>query len=169
MSAVRLQLALDQNFPTPLIRAVADYLPSDIELDHVAGIDPRLSPLSDRELIIALRQLGYDGLVTNNYKMLYVPEEIAAIIKTKAVVVAVKALGHDPIRAVGALLLELPGLTNRLRPNVSNVFMLGYEQRRPQDGWTYLQKAARRHGDTAEELWRSVQVSDEEASRPILT
>ena len=168
MNAVRLRLALDQNFPTPLIRAVAGYLPSEIELEHIAGIDPRLSPLSDRELIIALRQLGYDGFVTNNYKMLYVPEEIAAIVKTKAVVVAVKALGHDPIRAVGALLLELPGLTSRLRPDVSNVFTLGYERRPSRDGWTYLQEAAARRGETAEALWESFQVTDEEASRPVL-
>lgn len=92
------------------------YIPQDIKLTHIPNIDPRLSELSDRKLFIALRQLGYDGLVTNNYKMLSVPEELAAIVKTKAVVVAIEALGHDPIRAVGALLLELPGLADRVRP-----------------------------------------------------
>lgn len=169
MTSVRLRLALDQNFPTPLMRAVADYLPFDIALDHIADIDRRLSPLDDRALLIALRQLRYDGLVTNNYKMLYVPEEIAAIVKTKAVVVATRGLGHDPIRAVGALLLELPGLAGRLRPNASNVFMLGYEQRRPRNGWAYLQDAAARLEQTAEQLWQSVKVTDEEATRPVLT
>lgn len=72
-----------------------------------------------------------DGLV-KNYTMLDVPEEVAAIVKTKAVVVAVEALGHDPIRAVGALLLELPGLARRVRPNV---FRLNYARRRPEDAW----------------------------------
>jgi len=91
VTAIRLRLALDQNFPTPLIRAVADYVPRDIALDHIADVDRRLSPLDDRPLLIALRQLGYDGLVTNNYKMLYVPDEIAAIVKTKAVVVAISS------------------------------------------------------------------------------
>jgi hypothetical protein len=73
-------------------------------------IDRRLCDLDDRSLLIALRQLGWNGLITNNYRMLAVPHEIAAIIKTRTTVVAVEGLGHDPLRAVGALLLELPGL-----------------------------------------------------------
>ena len=116
MSAMPLRLALDQNFPTPLIEAIRGYLPPEVELSHLGVIDRRLSDLPDRRLFLALAQLGFDGLVTNNYKMLDVPAEIAAILKTRAVVVAVEALGHDPIRAVGALLLELPGLPSRIRP-----------------------------------------------------
>jgi len=87
----------------PLINSVRNYRPENIDLAHLPNIDPRLSDLSDRQLFIALAQLGFDGLVTNNYKMLDVPNEIAAIVKIKSVVVAVEALGHDPIRAVGAL------------------------------------------------------------------
>jgi len=169
VSSPRLRLALDQNFPTPLIRAVADYLPGDIELRHIASIDPRLSDLSDRELFIALDQLGYDGLVTNNYKMLDVPEEIAAIVKTKAVVVAVEALGHDPIRAVGALLLELPGLADRVRPNTSNVFRLKFSRRQPEDGWTYLAAAAAQLDRAPADLWAEVQVTDNERTQQVLS
>ncbi len=104
----RLRLDLDQNFPTPLINAVRDYLPGDLDLRSLREIDSRLSDLDDRPLFIALHQLGWDGLVTNNYKMLDVPTEIAAIVKTKAIVIAVDGLGHDPLRAVGALLLRAP-------------------------------------------------------------
>jgi hypothetical protein len=103
--SVPLRLALDQNFPTPLIEVVRQYLPADLQLTILHRIDPALSELSDRELFIALNQLDLDGLITNNYKMLDVPEELAAIVAAKAVVVAVEGLGHDPIRAVGALLL----------------------------------------------------------------
>ena len=74
-------------------------------------------PDTTRSLIIALHQGGWNGLITNNYKMLDVPAEVAAIVKTKLTVVAVEGLGHDPLRAVGALLLELPGIANRIRPN----------------------------------------------------
>lgn len=168
MTDPTLRLALDQNFATPLINAVRDYLPANIVLDHVSTIDPRLSDLSDRELFIALWQLGYQGLVTNNYKMLDVPQEIAAIVKTKAVVVAVEALGHDPIRAVGALLLELPGLADRLRPTTSNVFRLNYARRRPADGWTYLSAAAARLQRTPGDLWEEVKVTQEEMSNQLL-
>lgn len=47
--------------------------------------------------------------------MLNLPREIAAIVATKAVVVAMKDMGDDAIRAAGALLLELPGLADRIR------------------------------------------------------
>jgi hypothetical protein len=126
-----LRLALDQNFPTPLINAIRDYLPADLEARSLREIDPRLSDLEDRPLFIALHQLGWDGLITNNYKMLDVPSEIAAIVKTKAIVIAVDGLGHDPLRAVGALLLELPGLPDRIRPRTSNVFRLAYRRHYP--------------------------------------
>ena len=68
--------------------------------------------------------------------MLEVPTEIAAIVTTKMIVIAIEGLGHDPLRAVGALLLELPGLPDRLRPRTSNVFRLAYRRRPPEDAWT---------------------------------
>ncbi len=165
MSAL-LRLALDQNFPTPLLQAVQQYLPADLQLTSVHRIDPALSELSDRALFIALKQLDIDGLITNNYKMLDVPEELAAIVATKSVLVAVEGLGHDPIRAVGALLLELPGLAGRVRPGVSNVFRLTYRRRIPEDAWHYLSIAAERRGVTAQELWAEVRLTDEELPTP---
>lgn len=150
------------------MEAVAVYLPGDIDLVHVARIDDRLSALSDRQLFIALHQLGFDGLVTNNYKMLDVPEEVATIIKTKAVVVAVEGLGHDPIRAVGAFLLELPGLAGRLRPGVSNVIRLRYQRRAPEDGWKHFRDVAVRRELEPAQLWELVKVTDEELTSPLL-
>jgi hypothetical protein len=163
-----LRLALDQNFPTPLINAVRSYLPAELDLRSLREIDPRLSDLDDRPLFIALHQLGLDGLITNNYKMLDVPTEIAAIVKTKMIVIAIEGLGHDPLRAVGALLLELPGLAGRIRPRTSNVFRLAYRRRAPEEAWTYLQRAAERRGEEPRALWRRVAVSDDELAQPVL-
>ena len=163
-----LRLALDQNFPTPLINAVRGYLPVDIEVLSLREIDPRLSDLDDRPLFIALHQLGRDGLITNNYKMLDVPTEIAAIVKTKAVVIAIEGLGHDPLRAVGALLLELPGLTNRIRPRTSIVFRLAYRHRPPEDAWSYFQRAAQRIDREPASLWKRVGVTDAELAESVL-
>lgn len=169
MNAPRtLRLALDQNFPTPLINAVRAYLPSNLGLQSLHEIDPRLSDLDDRPLIIGLHQLGWDGLITNNYKMLEVPTEIAAIVTTKMIIIAIEGLGHDPLRAVGALLLELPGLPDRLRPRTSNVFRLAYRRRPPEDAWTYLQRAADRVGQQADQLWRRVRVSGDELGNAVL-
>ncbi len=100
--------------------------------------------------------------------MLYVASEIAAIVKTKAVVVAIEKLGHDPLRAAGALLLELPGLANRIRPRTSNVFGLDYRSRKPEEAWTYFRDKARRLGRDADELWNEVGVSDEELFTRVL-
>lgn len=163
-----LRLALDQNFPTPLIEAMRPWVPTDIDLTSVRNIDPALSDLSDRDLFIGLKQLGFDGLVTNNYKMLNVPEEVAAIVSTKATVVAVVGLGHDPIRAVGALLLELPGLRDRIRPGKSNVFRLAYGSRRPKDACEYLSDAASRLGVPTEDHWRETRVTRQEMETAVL-
>ena len=115
-----LRLALDQNFPTPLIRAVAENLPPDE------------------------------------------PWELAAIIRTQAVVVAVEGLGHDPLRAVGALLLDLPGLANRIRRQRSNVFLLSYRRRPPRNAREYLKAIAERQGRTDSDLWEEVLVTADE-------
>jgi hypothetical protein len=163
-----LRLALDQNFPTPLINAVRGYLPADIEVRSLREIDPRLSDLDDRPLFIALHQLGWDGLITNNYKMLDVPTEIAAIVKTKAIVIAIEGLGRDPLRAVGALLLELPGLPDRIRPRTSNVFRLAYRRRLREEAWAYFQRAAQRLDQEPASLWRRVGVTDAELAEPVL-
>ena len=93
-----------------------------VELVPIRRIDRRLGELDDRSQIIALYQLGWAGLVTNNYKMLYVPAEIVAIVKTKLLVFAVEGVGHDPLRATGALLFDLPGVFKRYRPGTSQVF-----------------------------------------------
>jgi hypothetical protein len=167
-AARTLRLALDQNFPTPLINAVRAYLPSNLELQSLHEIEPRLSDLDDRPLIIGLHQLGWDGLITNNYKMLEVPTEIAAIVTTKMIIIAIEGLGHDPLRAVGALLLELPGLPDRLKPGTSNVFRLAYRRRPPEDAWTYLHRAADRVGLRADQLWRRVRVSGDELGNAVL-
>lgn len=56
-----LRLALDQNFPTPLINAVRVYLPTNLELQSLHEIDPRLSDLDDRPLIIGCTSSGGTG------------------------------------------------------------------------------------------------------------
>jgi hypothetical protein len=114
-----------------------------------------------------MHQLGWDGLITNNDKMLEMPTEIAAVITTKMIVIAIEELGHDPLRAVGTLLLKLPG-PDRLRPRTSNVFRLAYRRRPPDDAWTYLQRAADRAGQHADQLRRSVRGSADELGTTVL-
>jgi hypothetical protein len=164
-----LRLAFDQNFPLALIRPVADFLPETLELASLQEIDPRLTSLDDRPLIIALRQLGWNGLITNNYKMLYQPHEVAAIVATKSVIVAVQGLGHDPLRAAGVLLLELPGIENRLVANRGSVFLLQYQRRRARDAWEFVAKTAERRDEDADALWRKHKPTRAELDGPVLS
>lgn len=157
-----LRLALDQNFPRPLLDALQPFLPADLELAHIFAIDSRMSDLGDRELIVQLAAWGWDGLITNNYRMLNIPEEIAAVVSTRTVLIAIEKLGHDPIRAAGAVLLELTGLRRRIVTERGNVFRLRYQQRPADDPWTYLQKIAGRRRLTVAELWDQVRITDAE-------
>ena len=118
-----MDLPLDQNFPEPILERMGPWM-GDIHLVPLRTIDHRLPRLDDRELLIALTQLGYEGLVTLNYKMLRNPAELAAVLKTKLTVFAVEGVGHDPIRATGALLLDLQPAVNAMRSGRSGVFWL---------------------------------------------
>lgn len=148
-----LKLALDQNFPVTLLRAIDTWLPGDIEIRSIRDIDPRLSNFSDRDLVLCLSELGWDGLISNNYKIVNNPDEIAAFVGTKMIGIFTKQMGQDPIRAAGTLLLELPGLADRLQPGRSNIFMLKFDHRAPRPAWEYLAEIGTRHGVETSKLW----------------
>lgn len=162
-----LRLALDQNFPTPILNAVADYL-VDIELVPLSRIDVRLSSLEDRQLVIALHQLGFPGMVTNNYKMLKNPKELAAIIATKLTVFAIEGVGHDPIRATGAVLLDLPGALKKLDTRRGQVFWMRPRNPTPEDPMKLFEVAAAHQNRQTADLLAEVVVGKAELSAPVL-
>ena len=75
-----IRLALRPELPRIDPDRLGRFIP-EAELVPLRRIDERLPTLDDRALVIALHQLGYQGLVTNNYKMLKNPKELAAIIR----------------------------------------------------------------------------------------
>ena len=109
-----MRLPLDQNFPEPILEGLEPWM-GDVQLVPLRTIDYRLTTLDDRELLNALKQLGYEGLVTLNYRMLRNPKELAAVLKTTLVIFAVEGVGDDPIRATGALLLDLQPAISAIR------------------------------------------------------
>jgi PIN like domain len=163
----RTELALDQNFPEPVLRALAEYV-VDIQLVPLRRIHARLPTLDDRQLVIALSQLGWTGLVTNNYRMLKNPKELAAILKTKLTVFAIEGVGDDPLRATGAVLLDLPGALRRVVPGRAQVFWMRPRNPMPDDPWALLARVAEHQHRTVEDLYDEVAVSDEELARPIV-
>lgn len=160
--------ALDENFP-PIVLDVASALP-EIELAPLRRIDRRLLGLPDRRMIIALHQLGWSGLITNNHKMLRVPTEIAAIVRTRMTMIAVEGVGDDPLRATGVLMTDLPAIVRRLRAegHLAHVFLRRPSAPRPEPSWEHFRKAAeRRHRDVGE-LYDEVKVTDDELAAPVL-
>ena len=161
------QLAMDHNFPEPLLTQIAPWIP-EVEFVWLRDIHPDLPALEDRRMIVALHQLGWVGLVTNNYKMLTIPTELAAILKTKIGFFCIEGTGDDPIRAAGALLLDLPGVLKDFQPGKGAIYRLKPRRPRPVVGWDLFTTAAERRETTAAALYDEVCVSDEELATPIL-
>lgn len=162
-----MQLPLDQNFPEPILAALEPWM-GDIQLLPLRRIDPQLPELDDRRLLIALKQLGFEGLVTLNHKMLRNPRELAAVLKTGLTVFAVEGVGHDPIRATGALLLDLRPAVNAVQAGRSGVFWLRPRAPQPRDPWDLFKKAAQKRNEDAEHLYATLKVSDTEMETAVL-
>ncbi len=128
----------------------------------------RLTTLDDRQLLISLRQLGFEGLVTLNYKMLRNPKELAAVLKTKLTVIAVEGVGHDPLRAAGALLLNLQQAVNAMAGRPHKIFWLRPRSPQPQDPWELFERAARNHRQEPTALYEEIRVTDAELKTRIL-
>jgi hypothetical protein len=100
--------------------------------------------------------------------MLRQPVEIAAIVKTKLTIFAVQGLGDDPIRAAGAVLLDLPGALKRIVPRRSHVFLVNPRNPVPRESWDYFREAAGRRKVAPERLYDDVRVSEAELRSPVL-
>ena len=162
-----MRLPLDQNFPEPILTSLEPWM-GDVELMPLRTIDPRLAELDDRRLLIALKQLGFDGLVTLNYRMLRNPNELAAVLRTHLTIIAVESVGHDPIRATGALLLNLRHVINAMRAGRPGVYWLRPRAPQPQDPWELFRTAAARRNIDATTLYETLKVSDDEMGTDIL-
>ena len=165
--AAKVRLALDQNFPTPILDRIAPFL-QDIEFVPLRHIDQRMPTLDDRQLIIALHQAKWAGLVTNNYRMLENPSELAAIVATKLSVFAVAGVGDDPIRATGAILLDLPAAIKRLDSRKGQVFWMKPRHPPLQDPRDLFDQLALRRKTTYEAMMADVGVTKAELRTPVL-
>ena len=79
-----------------------------------------------------------------------------------------EGVGHDPIRATGALLLDLQPAVDAMRSGRTGVFWLRPRAPQPQDPWELFERAAGNHGRDAEALYDDVKVSDAELDALLL-
>jgi hypothetical protein len=161
------RLALDDGLPAPVLAALGD-LVVDVRLVPLADIHPHLPTLDDRPLLVALHQLGWTGLVTAHHRMLRNPRTLAAVLKTRITVFAVDGVDDDPLRALGAVLLDLPAALRRVDPTASQVFWMRPRKPQPESPWALFQDAARRHHRDATELYAELLVSSAEITDPVV-
>lgn len=161
-----MRIPLDHNFPEPVLSCLERFIP-DAQLLPIRHIHPKLPRLEDRRLLIALHVLGYRALVTNDYKMLKNPLPLAALCKTKLTVFAIEGLGDDPIRAAGALLLNMPPLVKAISTGQTGAFRLKPRNPRLSDPWDLFKKAAERRKEDALSLYEQLKVTDADLQSPI--
>lgn len=163
-----MDIPLDHNFPVPILDCLHEFI-VDVHLLPLRRIDERLADLDDRQLVIALHQLGFPGFVTSNYKMLQNPRELAAVIATGLTVFAIEAVGHDPLRATGALLLDLPSAVRAMESGASGVFTFRPRRPQPRDPQKMFNQMATRRRARPKELLAEVAVGQDELTTPILS
>lgn len=163
-----MDLPLDHNFPERILDSLREFI-TEANLIPLRRIDERLPDLDDRQLVIALHQLGFPGFVTSNYKMLQNPRELAAVIATEVCVFAIEGVGHDPIRATGALLLDLPSAVRAMEAGRRGVFWLRPRSPQPQDPNDLFNRMAQRRKENPKDLYNQVKVTGEELSSLVLS
>jgi hypothetical protein len=163
----RVTLALDQSFPIPVMNTLGKFLP-EVELVPLRRIDNRLIGLGDRDLLIALRQLGWPGLVTANAKLLRNPATVTALLATDLAVIVIDGVADDPLRAVGALLLALPGALSVCDPGQPRVAQVRSGLTLRTSPAELLERVAARQRRDIGELLTEFGISGAELSAPVL-
>jgi hypothetical protein len=155
------RLALDQNFPEPIVDGLADWLASDAELVPIRRIDERMATLDDWEVLLALHSddSDWDGLITTDSEMLSLPRELAVLCQTKLTLVVAEAVGHDPIKATGLVLAHITRICEQTRPDTAQVWRLRTSTKPSEDPWNLLERVAERRDTDAQTLYSNERLS----------
>ena len=162
----RRAFALDQNFPQPIVDALAEFM-TEADLVALGDIDLRLTDLNDWEILLALHHhpRAWDGLITTDRGMLALPRELSVLLQTRLTLVVAHAAGHDPLKATGLVLAYLPWIAAHTHPDRAQLWVLRTRNRPPQDPWEHLAKIAARSGGSADALYRTERLTSAELAR----
>ncbi len=126
--------ALDENFPQPILREAIDRYVLTIEVVPLSEVDPGLvGAYQDDELIAELTKRRVHGLITCDDNMVFRPEVLGVVQRTRFSLVTCRRVGDDPVRASGLLLVHLPDVARRHRPDRPQIWRLGTVESRPVD------------------------------------
>jgi len=168
--ASKVRLALDHNFPAPVLKAFGVMVPH-VELVPIAEIDEGLAEVDDWELFVALHrhEQRWDGLVTNDEALLSLAKEMTVLSQTNLTLIVAAGEGHNPIRAVGLLLCHLNHICHHTTPDRPQVWKLTVSQKDYDEPRKYLEKIAEKKQKTVEELFQIHRVLPKELRRPSAT
>jgi hypothetical protein len=163
------RFAVDHDFPEPILRSVQPFLPLDLEL--ISRIDKRLvDRLDDWEVILALSQIGYEGLVTLDASMLELPRELAVVHQTNFTLFAIEAAGNNALRATGQLLLHIRSVATQHDPTQPQLFRVTAPRGiHPNKAWDRLGQLASGQGVSIQQLFNAHRLSASELTRKVLS
>lgn len=161
-----LRFALDANFPQPLLNTIAPFI-NEVQLTPIQLVHPKMADLLDWQVIVALHRRGFHALVTNDYHMLYEHKVLAALQVTRLSLIAIESLGHDPVRATGALLMDLPDIAKKLTPGTPKVFFSERRSLQPHSIQNYFERRAAKQGITIADLVRRERLSNDDRMDPL--
>jgi hypothetical protein len=115
-------------------------------------------------VLLALHHHGrdWDGLITNDGRMLNLPREMCVLRQTNLSLVVAQDSGHDPIRATGLLFTHLGYIARNTTKNASQVWQLSAANRPGNDAWHHLSRIAKHRNRDPDALWRESRLSNAE-------
>lgn len=152
--------ALDQNFPQPIVQALNDFIP-EVELVPLRTIDRLMAEIDDWQVLLALHHHArpWDGLITNDSRMLNLPRELAVVRQTRLTLVVAHAAGHDPIKATGLLFTHLAWIARETDPERAQIWSLTARNRPARDPWEEFERIADHRNVTADTVWREARLT----------
>jgi hypothetical protein len=165
-SRPRRLFATDQNFPEPILDAVKPFI-AWAELVPLRRIREELTDVDDWQVMLELYKddRPWDGLITNDDKLLALPKEMVVLTQTQLTLVVVKGHGHNPIRATGLLMAHLEHICHQTDPKQSQIWLLSTSQKAPERPQDRLVKIAEAKNRPLPDLVREHQVAASELAR----
>lgn len=142
-----------------------------VEVVPIRLIESAWAELDDWRLILALHRHArpWDGLITNDDAMLSLAKEMTVLSQTGLTLVVARGEGHNPIRAVGALLCHLPHICHHTKTGVAQIWRLRVSQKDPEDVGEYLQTIADKQGASLASLLAAHRVPASELKKASLS
>lgn len=159
------RFALDEDFPDTIIEALGIGIP-EADLVPIRKIDPRLRRMDDWELLLSLHHLeDWDGMVSTDSRMLKLPRELTVIHQTNLTLVTIEQAGHDPVRALGLLLVHLPTICRKTVRSAGQIWRLSAQNKNHEDPWKELKRIAEHRKVSVNDLFHGHRLSSRELER----